>query len=107
MNTVIDRTKYLSKDEVKQLRTVTEAKAIVDLKKGREKGVMSWMLTDIALSTGLRVSELSAIQIQHIDFKRGCISVTRLKRKKKAKESMPLGKDLIQHLKEYIKWADR
>jgi site-specific recombinase XerD len=104
---VIDRTKYMDKNEVKQLRMVTEAKAIVDLKKGRVNGVRAWMLVDLALSTGLRVSEMAALTIKDIDLKRCCISVTRLKRKKKVKETLALGKDLTQHLKEYIAWTDR
>ncbi|MBN2594751.1 MAG: hypothetical protein JXA81_14680 [Sedimentisphaerales bacterium] len=31
----------------------------------------------------------------------------RLKRKKKTKESLALGKDIAQHLKDYIAWTDR
>ncbi len=104
---VIDRTKYMDLDEVKQLRTVTEAKAIVDLKAGRVGGVRAWMLIDLALSTGLRVSEMAALKIKDVDLKRGCLSVTRMKRKKKVRETMALGKDLAQHLKDYIAWTDR
>jgi len=36
---VIDRNKYMDIKEVKQLRTVTEARAITDLKAGRINGV--------------------------------------------------------------------
>ena len=35
---VIDREKYMDAKEVRQLRIVTEAKVIVDLKKGRITG---------------------------------------------------------------------
>ena len=104
---VIDRTKYMDLDEVKQFRTVTEAKSIVDLKAGRVAGVRAWMLVDLALSTGLRVSEMAALTIKDVDLKRSCMSVTRLKRKKKVRETMALGKDLAQHLKDYIAWTDR
>ena len=99
---VIDRNKYMDMKEVKQLRTVTEARAITDLKAGRISGVHAWMLVDLALSTGLRVSEMAALKIKDIDLKRGYLSVARLKRKKKAKETLALGKDILQHLKEYI-----
>lgn len=103
----IDRQKYLSRKEVKQLRTVTEAKAIVDLKKGRSKGLMQWMIVDMALSTALRVSELAALKIKNVDLKRGCLLVVRVKRKKQTTETLAIGKDLIQHLREYIKWTGR
>lgn len=99
---VIDRTKYMSADEVKQLRTVTEARAIVDLRKGRITGPLAWMVVDLALATGLRVSELTAIQTKDIDLKRGFIKVQRKKRKKKVVDSLAISPELIKHLKEYI-----
>ena len=104
---VIDREKYMDAQEVKQLRTVTEAKAIVDLKKGRVKGPIMWMLVDLALSTGLRVSELAALKIEDIDFKRGAMKVIRRKRKKKYAETLAIGKEIVKHLKEYIKGTGR
>ena len=94
---VIDRTKYMDTEEVKQLRRSTEARAYLDLKKGRVGGVTAWLLIDLALSTGLRVSEIAALQIKDVDLKRGCLSVTRLKRKKKARETLAIGKDLVKH----------
>ena len=99
---VIDRNKYMDMKEVKQLRTVTEARKITDLKAGRIGGVRAWMLLDLALSTGLRVSEMAALKIKDIDLKRSCLSVARLKRKKRKKEILALGKDIALHLKEYI-----
>jgi len=103
----IDRTKYMSMDEVKRLRTVTEARALIDLKKGRVGGVMAWMVIDLALSTGLRVSEMVALKIKDIDLKRGSLSVVRLKRKKKVKETLAIGNGLVAHLRDYIKWTGR
>ena len=104
---VIDRNKYMDMKEVRQLRTVTEARAITDLKAGRFGGVQAWLLVDLALSTGLRVSEMTALRIKDVDLKRGCISVIRLKRKKKIKETLAIGKDIIQHLKDYIASIER
>jgi integrase len=107
MNMAIDRQKYMDEAEVRQLRTVTEARAIVDLKAGRIGGILAWILVDLALSTGLRVSEMTALTIEDIDCKRGCLSVRRLKKKnsKGKPESLAISKELVKHLKEYI--ADR
>ena len=65
------------------------------------------MLVDLALLMGLRVNEMAALQISDVDLKRGCLSVIRLKRKKKAREPLALGKDIAQHLKDYIDWTGR
>jgi len=62
---------------------------------------------DLMLSTGLRVSEAALLKIQDVDLKRGSLKVTRLKRKKKTRESLAIGKDLIEHLQEYIAWTGR
>ena len=99
---VIDRAKYMSQGEAKQLRTVTEAKAIVDLRAGRVTGPLTWVVVDLALSTGLRVSEMASLKIKDIDLKRGCITVIRLKRKKKTRESLAIGNGIAKHLKEFI-----
>jgi len=102
---VVDRTKYMSAEEVKQLRTVTEAKAIVDLKAGRVAGPLGWMLVDTALSTGLRVSEIAAVRVEDIDLKRGLVTVSRAKKRKQQKpEPLAIGKELADHLKDFLTW---
>ena len=103
----IDREKYMDLNEVKQLRTVTEARCITDLKAGRLQGVIAWMLIDLALCTGLRVSEMASIKIGDIDLKRGSLKVIRMKRKKRQAETLAIGKDLISHFKEYLKCTGR
>jgi integrase/recombinase XerD len=101
----VDRTKYMSAEEVKQLRTVTQARAIVDLKAGRINGVLGWMLVDFALSTGLRVSEIAKVAVEDIDMKRGLVTVSRAKKRKRAKpEPLALGKELSDHLREFLTW---
>ena len=106
MMTPIDREKYMDLEEVRQLRTVTDARSITDFKKGRVQGVKAWMLVDLALSTGLRVSEIAALKISDIDLKRGSMKVKRNKKKKKDSESLAIDANLIKHLKEYIEWLD-
>jgi len=101
----IDRTKYMSTDEVKTLRTVTEARAIVDLRAGRVNGPLTWMLVDTALSTGLRVSEIAALSVEGVNLKRGCLSVRRAKkRRQNGPESLAIGKELVDHLRAYLAW---
>jgi len=101
----IDRTKYLSVEEGRQLRTVAEARAIVDLKAGRVNGVLGWMAVDFALSTGLRVSEIAKVNVEDIDLKRGLVTVSRAKKRKRVKpEPLAVGRELADHLKAYLAW---
>jgi integrase len=100
----VDREKYMDMEEVKQLRTVTEARSIVDLKKGRVGGPLAWMVIDLATSTGLRVSEMAALKMRDIDLKRGAISIVRRKRKNRKKETLAISKELKQHLQQFIDW---
>ncbi len=100
----IDRAKYMDAREVDQLRTVTEAGHIVDLKAGRISGVLAWAVIDTALSTGLRVSELAALRVGDVDAKRGALRVVRRKRKKRAAETVAIGPELVAHLRDFIEW---
>ncbi len=58
--TPIDRSKYMGLREAAQLRTMSQARAIVDMAAGRMGGVIEWAVVDTAMQTGLRVSELAA-----------------------------------------------
>jgi integrase len=100
----VDRTKYMSADEVRQLRTVTEARAIVDLKAGRVGGVLAWAVADLALSTGLRVSEIAKLNVEDIDLKRGSLAVCRSKKRKLTRETLAIGKELADHMRDYLAW---
>jgi integrase len=104
--TPIGREKYLDIDEIRQLRTVTEARHTNDLRAGRSQGVLGWMVVDLALSTGLRVSEIAALQIEDIDIRRRALKVVRNKKRVKKAETMPISKELGQHLKEYLAWTE-
>jgi len=94
----------MGKDEVRTLRTVTEARSIQDLQRGRVNGVLAWMVVDTALSTGLRVSEIVALKVEDLDLKMGAVKVVRLKKKKKVQETVPVGKEFIRHAKDYLQW---
>ena len=101
MDSGIDRTKYMDQDEIKQLRQHAEARAFIGQRKGSVGGPLAWAVVDAALSTGLRVSELAALQVKDVDVKRRCLAVTRLKRKKKTRATLAISDELTEHLVEY------
>lgn len=70
----------------------------------QKDGGVIYLTIDMALQTGLRVSELVKIQVEQIDFMRGSIQIERNKKKtKKAFESLPISWELKNHLVLYLK----
>lgn len=100
----MDRAKYMNETEVKALRMSAEARAIIDLSKGRIAGPRLWMIVDLALQTGLRVSELAALRVEDIDLPRQIITITRVKKRQPRPESLGIPPLLAVHLRDYITW---
>ena len=63
--------KYLSTNEIKQLTTTIDDAAILAKSKGKFAPVRDYAIIHLALGTGLRVSELTSLKVDHIHFKRG------------------------------------
>ena len=74
------------------------------LQAGRVSGVIAWAVIDTALQTGLRVSELAKLAVGDFDPKRQALKVWRHKRKKRVQETIAVGKDLAEHLVQFIEW---
>jgi len=103
----MDRQKYMDQREVKLLRTATENQSIEDMEAGRTDGVLRWMVVDAALSTGLRVAELAALRCGDVNLSRSCLTVTRSKRKTRKPETLAIGRDFAEHLREFMGWKTR
>ena len=63
--------KFMSEDEVKALRKTLEAAVIIAKSKAHQGPVRDQCIIALALGTGLRVSEITALKIEDIDLKRG------------------------------------
>ena len=61
----------MSEDEVKALRKTLEAAVIIAKSKAHQGPVRDACIIELALGTGLRVSEISALRRDEIDLKRG------------------------------------
>jgi len=63
--------KYLTADEVKQLRKTCQEHALIAKSKGNQAPVRDAAIIELALGTGLRVSELANLRIEHLFLKKG------------------------------------
>lgn len=97
------RTKYMSEQEVRQLRNACKRRVNEDVMEGRSQGVKISFVVDMALGTGLRVGELVLLSIEDIDFKRDIIHVQRQKKRRIVKDEIPLPENLKNHLRKYLK----
>ena len=98
----MERTKYMNADEARRLRTVCEASAMIDAQHGRIRGQLAWAVVDLALQTGLRVSELARLAVGDVNLKRLSLRVWRHKRRKPIQETIAISTALAKHLKSFI-----
>jgi site-specific recombinase XerD len=99
----LDREKFLSEDEVRKLRRVVEDKALADLQKGRTTWPRFWMAIDLAVSAGLRVSEIAGLKIDnlYLNSREPRIRVTG---KGNRTRDVFISRDLMKHIAEYLDW---
>lgn len=98
----ITRDKFMSSDEAKKLMKVCRERAELDLLKGRSTWVTRYMLVHLALSSGLRVSEIAALKIEDLflNGKENFLIVRNGKGDKK--RDVYLDSEISKHLKDYI-----
>ncbi len=93
--------RVMSLQESKQLLKYCEDRYLADLAKGRKTWVKHYMLVDLALKSGLRVSEIRDLKVSDLNLsKTPNIHVQHGKGKKS--RHVPIDLALKKHLKEYI-----
>ena len=100
---MIDRNKYMVISEVRQLRDCWRDRAAIAMQKKQTTDVQTWMLVDLALSTGLRAGEILLLETSNVDYEQCLLVVTRLKRRSgPVRETIDIHPTLRDHLKEYV-----
>ncbi len=68
---IITPEKYLKEEEVKALRKTASDMAIIARSKGNQNAVRNQLILEVALGTGLRVSELADLKIHNLHLGKG------------------------------------
>ena len=99
----LDREKFLSEAEVKKLRRTVEDKALADLQKGRTTWPRFWMVIDLAVGAGLRVSEIANLKIDNL-YLNGREPRIRVTGKGNRTRDVFISRDLMKHLSSFLEW---
>ena len=103
MNWILTPDKFLTEDEVQILRKVCIDAADLAKSKGQKKQMRDWMIIDLALQAGLRVGEMSNLEVtdlfidkshSHIHIRQGKGNKSRL---------VTIGGSLRIHIRKYLK----
>jgi site-specific recombinase XerD len=106
-NYIITPEQFLSRDERKQLLKTCKELNDLDLVKGRITWIITYMLVDLALYSGLRVSEIAALKLKDIQLlgKDPYLIVRNGKRGKK--RTVYFDTELKTHLKCFISYKKK
>lgn len=103
----IDREKILDLDQRSKLLKTCKDRAELDLLHGRETWIKRYMLVDLVLFTGLRVSEIAKLTIGDINIKAKDPYLIVRSGKRGKKRDVYVDKVLVDHLKLFITWKKK
>ena len=96
--------KFLKEEEAKRLRSYLEEKSLVALARKRKKPIRDWAIIDIALSAGLRPSEIGNLTTKDAYLGKGESALFVKNGKGKKDRLVFIGEKLKKHLKDFLLW---
>jgi integrase/recombinase XerD len=103
-NWVLSPRKFLCLDEAKKLRETARIRASIAIACNRKVAVRDYFVIDVALSTGLRVMEISRLNCGDIFMGNGMSSLFVKKGKCGKKRLVRCGETFIRSFNKYIDW---
>ena len=103
-NYVITPEDFMSRKERQQLMKICREHSELDLIKGRQIWPIRYMLVDLALYSGLRVSEMAALKVGDLVFNESDPFVIVRHGKGNKKRTVYIDQKLAKHLKEFINY---
>ena len=103
MNWVLTPDKFLTEDEVQKLRRVSKDSSDLARSKGQFKPIRDWMIIDLALQSGLRVGEISNLEIGDLFIEKGHSHIHVRQGKGNKSRLVTIGESLRNHFRRYLK----
>jgi len=103
MNWVLTPDKFLTEDEVQNLRKTCKDAADLAKSKGQFNAIRAWMIIDLALQAGLRVGEISNLEIIDLFIEKGHSHIYIRQGKGNKSRLVTIGESLRNHLRRYLK----
>ncbi len=99
---IVTPDKFMSDEEVKMLTQFCSNNAQNAEYRGNWVAIRDWMIIDLVLNTGLRVSEIADLRIEdlHIEYAQSALTVQSGKGNKK--RAVRFGLKLKKHIKQYL-----
>jgi len=98
---------FLTPDQVQALKTHCHRSAEDPSPDGRSEPARDWAILHVALDSGLRVSEICALQIRDVVLDRAHASLIVRDGKGHKKRGVRIGSALREHLARFIAWKER
>ena len=102
MNWIMTPDKFLSDKEHKTLMKTLEDSAEVAAMKGRKKPIRDCMIIDLALNSGLRVSEISNLKVDDLHITKGNSQIFVRDGKGRKSRLVMISKDLRRSIKKFL-----
>ncbi len=97
---ILDKTKYLTSEQMKQLISYCRSKVLLE---GKKHGIVEWMMVHLGLGAGLTVAEIADLRLGDCHVGNG-ESYVWVRNGKGGKASMVIiGNGLMEHLRDYLK----
>ena len=103
MNWILTPDKFLTEEEVQKLRKVCIDAAGLARSKRQIKSIRDWMIIDLALQAGLRVGEISSLEIGDLFIEKGHSHIHIRQGKGNKSRLVTIGESLRKHLRQYLK----
>ena len=104
MNWILTPDKFLTENEVQKLRNSCINASDLARSKGRFKPIRDWMIIDLALQAGLRVGEISNLEIRDLYIEKGHSHIYIRQGKGNKSRLVTIGESLRKHLRLFIRY---